>query len=406
VWIERDRWTGHRGVTIGLLIPVVKGPSAVPSGGGVWDRWRAMLPGNVDCTHRTPVVTPDLPLAGVRHPIFLRIDPRILAIAAFNAIFGAAVAALIVSHVWSVDGDRNLRAALALAGGTFGQDRGYLYSPLAAAITLPVAAGLPSAVAIGGWFVGRLGILLAGVARETRGLSNPDRVLVAIAAVGFIPTVHDLMLGNNSILIAAAVALVAWPADGYLPGLPLGLILATVPKPALIPILIWMAVFRRRALLSAVGSAAVLSLLGLIVLGASAYAAWFQVVLHPYYLGTDQPGNLALGGLLPPILAWPLMLLTVVATLFAIRRGETPGFIACLCAGLLVSPYTMAYGAVLLLLAIRPLARVARAPMFLLAAIGSIAVVLFLPLWAGAILITTLAVPRTAWANLHQGVAT
>jgi hypothetical protein len=44
--------------------------------------------------------------------------------------------------------------------------------------------------------------------------------------------------------------------------------------------------------------------------------------------------------------------------------------------------------------------------MFLLAAIGSIAVVLFLPLWAGAILITTLAVPRTAWANLHQGVAT
>ncbi len=338
--------------------------------------------------------------------MFLRIDPRILAIAVFNAIFGAAVAALIASHVWSVDGDRDLRAALALADGTFGQDRGYLYSPLAAAITLPVAVGLPSAVAIVGWFLGRLGILVAGVARETRGLSNPDRVLVAIAAVSFIPTIQDLMLGNNSILIAAAVAIVAWAADGYLPGLPLGLILATIPKPALIPILIWMAVFRRRALASALGSAAAFSLVGYVVLGAGAYAAWFQVLLHPYYLGTDQAGNLALGGLLPPILAGPLMLVTVVATLFALRRGETPGFIACLCAGLLVSPYTMAYGAVLLLLALRPLVRVARASAFALAAIGSIAVVLFLPLWAGAILVMTLAVPRTAWANLHQGVTT
>ena len=334
----------------------------------------------------------------------LAINPRIFVVAAINGMLAAAIGVLIWPVTWSVDGDRNLRAALALAGGTFGQDHGYLYSPLAAAIPLPVAAGLPYVAAVAGWLVARLSVLGAGLARETRGLSTPDRILVAIAAVGFVPTLHDLLLGNVSILIAAAVALVAWSGGGYLAGLPLGLVLATVPKPALIPVLIWMLVYRRQALCSALGSAAVFSLFGLIILGAATYGAWFQVLLHPYYLGTNQTGNLALAAMLPAILAWPLTALTVGATLLALRRGETPGFIACLCAGLLVAPYTMAYGAVLLLLAVRPLAQVAPRRTFALAATGSIAVIVFLPLWVGAILVTTLAVPRMAWPKLHQGV--
>lgn len=322
-----------------------------------------------------------------------------------DTVFGTAVAAQIVSHVWSVDRDRSLRAGGALGNGSIGQDRGYLYSLLAAALTLPVALGLPYAAAVGGWFLGRLGILLAGIARETRGLSTADRILVGIAAVCFVPTLQDLKPGNVSILIMAAIALVAWSADGSRAGLPMGLLLATVPKPALIPVLIWMAIFRRRAFLSAVGSAAVFSLLGLIVLGANAYGDWLQVLLHPYHLGTNQTGNLALGAMFPAIVAWPLMALTVVTTLMALRHGETRGLIACLCAGLLVSPYTMACGAVLLLLAIRPLARVARPQTFILAATGSIGVVLFLPLWVGAMLATTLTVPSTAWKPMNQGAA-
>jgi hypothetical protein len=237
-------------------------------------------------------------------------------------------------------------------------------------------------------------------------LSTLDRVLVAVAAIAFVPTLHDLLLGNVSILITAAVALVAWSGDGYLSGVPLGLVLATVPKPALIPILIWMLLFRRRALMSAVGSAAILSAVSLVILGASTYSAWFQVLLHPYYLGTNQTGNLALGAMLPSFLAWPLIAATVIATIVALRRGEAPGFIACLCAGLLIAPYTMAYGAVLLLLAVRPLARVAPMPTFMLAATGSVGVIIFLPIWVGAILATTLTIPRTAWTTLQHGAAT
>ncbi len=255
----------------------------------------------------------------------LAINPWIFAVAAINAILAVGIGILIAPIVWSVDGDRNLAAAHALVAGTFGQDHGYLYTPLAAALTLPAALALPYGVAVVGWLVARAGVLLEGVRREVGDLSTVDRVLVAVAAIGFIPTLHDLLLGNVSILIAAAVAIVAWSADGYLAGLPLGLVLATAPKPALIPILIWMVIFRRRALVSAIGSAVALSGVGLLVLGIPTYSAWFQVLLHPYYLGTNQTGNLALGAMLPPILAWPLIALTIVATIVALRRGETPG---------------------------------------------------------------------------------
>lgn len=364
-------------------------------GGGIEDHCRAMLPRML--TTRTGPA--DVTVPG------LKINPGILAVAGLNAIFGTIVALTIAPLVWSVDGDRNLGAARALLAGTFGQDHGYLYSPLAAAITVPAAIGLPYAIAVAGWLLSRLGTLLAGVARQTRDLSSADRVLVGVAVVSFVPSLHDLLLGNVSILITAAVAIVATRADGYRGGLPLGLILATVPKPALIPILVWMMVYRRRAFLSAIGSAAGLTLLGLVVLGASAYADWLAVLLHPYYLGTNQTGNLALGAMLPGALAWPLMVATVVATVVALRRGESPGLIACLCAGLLVAPYTMAYGAVLLLLAVRPLAHASPKATLLLAATGSLGVIVFLPLWVGAILVTTLAVPRAAWINLNQGAA-
>jgi hypothetical protein len=336
----------------------------------------------------------------------LAINPWILAVAAINAILAVGIGALIAPIVWSVDGDRNLAAARALLAGTFGQDHGYLYTPLAAALTIPAVTLIPYGVAIVGWLVARIGVLLDGVRREVSDLSTIDRVLVAVAAIAFVPTLHDLLLGNVSILITAVVAVVAWSGDGYLSGLPLGLVLATVPKPALIPILIWMLVFRRRALTSAVGSAAILSAVALVIIGASTYSAWFQVLLHPYYLGTNQTGNLALGAMLPAILAWPLIVATVVATIIALRRGEAPGFIACLCTGLLIAPYTMAYGVVLLLLAVRPLVRVAPMPTFFLAATGSIGVIVFLPIWVGAILATTLVVPRSAWTTLQHGAAT
>jgi hypothetical protein len=338
----------------------------------------------------------------VSTPAQLRL--AIASVATFQIVISAAVVAVIASQVWLMDAARGVDAAHALASGTFGSDRGYLYSPLAALLIL-ATTWIPAGVAGGAWLAARFGVLLAGIRRETRGLATADRVLIAIAATAFLPTVHDLMLGNVSILLAATVALVAWSPDRVRTGLPLGLALATAPKPALIPILVWMLVFRRRALAGSLGTAAAVTLVALAVVGTGPYVAWIDVLGHPEYLAGPQGGNFALTGFFPMPVALGLDALAVAAGFVALRRGETPGLLAALAVGLLVAPYTLAYGAVFLLLAVRPVAGVLPAWLLLLATlVAPILVIEFLPGLAGALLAATVAVRPWRWPPLRQAL--
>ena len=98
----------------------------------------------------------------------------------------------------------------------------------------------------------------------------------------------------------------------------------------------------------------------------------------------------------------PAMILGLLAlggTLLALWLGEVPGFIAVLAAGLVLSPYTMAYGPVMLLLAVRPLLWVGPLRTFLLAVSGSLLVIVFLPAWALAWMVAALSVPRAVWVE-------
>ncbi len=321
----------------------------------------------------------------------------LLAVAGFNTILGIGVAVAIAPHAWATDVERNLAAAADLGAGAFGRNRGYLYSPLAALVTVP-ATWLPLGVAIGGWLIARLVVLGEGIRRETSGWRPVDRVSAAIAALMFVPTLYDLMLGNVTIVLAAGVAVVAWSRDRLAAGIVLGLLLATVPKPALIPVLVWMLVYRRRALLGSVATALGATALAGVLLGAGPYAAWFDIVAHPEYLDSPQFGNLSPTAL-PMVPALVLGLAALGGTLLALWLGEVPGFIAVLAAGLVLSPYTMAYGPVMLLLAVRPLLWVGPLRTFLLAVSGSLLVIVFLPAWALAWMVAALSVPRAVWVE-------
>lgn len=327
-------------------------------------------------------------------------DPLIVAVAAFQVVFGAVVASALANQMWLADATRNLAAAADLVAGRFGSDPVYLYSPLAAALTVPATVILP-AVAGGAWLLVRLGVVAAAVRRMTADRTPLERLLLFVGVVAFVPVLVDLMLGNVSILLAGAVAVVAWSPDRGRTGILLGLALATVPKPALIPILIWMAVYRRKALVASVVTAGVLTIAAVLVVGIAPYQAWFDALRHPFYLGGSGAGNLSLAGLLPDTLSVPLQVASVVVALVALRRGETQGFVAAIAVGLLVAPYTMAYGAVFLLLAAVPLLHVLRPLPAAIAAIAApVLVVLFLPALAGGTLILA-AVRRTAdWPSL------
>jgi hypothetical protein len=229
-------------------------------------------------------------------------------------------------------------------------------------------------------------------------------VLGVLAAVFFIPCVLDLSLGNVSILLAGAVALVAWRRDAWWAGALVGLALATVPKPQLLPVLVWMALFRPRAAVGALAVAVAATAVGVVALGIDPYLAWFDVLRAPEYVASGSTqGNLSLGAWLgdrAPALAAltvPLSMLAIVGAIVGLLRGPWPGLIACLCLGLLVAPYTMAYGAVPLLLAVRPLTVVSMRTMMILGLLAPLGIILAMPVWVGAIMVVAIAVPRAAW---------
>lgn len=320
----------------------------------------------------------------------------LVAITALTAIVGIGVGIAIAPNAWAVDAERNLRAARDLVAGQFGTDHGYVYSPLAAALTVPWT-WIPQALAISLWLALRLGLLAAGTAVATRGRPAAERLLVFVAVALFVPTLYDLLLGNVSILLAAAVALVAWRRDATWTGIALGLVLATVPKPQLVPILIWMLAYRRQALVGTVVTAAGATGLAALTLGAPAYGEWIAVLRSVDYLSSPMYGNLSLFAFLPGPIALAAAVAALVASAVALRRGEQPGLVACIALGLLIAPYTLAYAAVLLLVALPALATAAPRATVALALTASLGVIVALPLWLGGVVAAALSAPRDRW---------
>ncbi len=313
----------------------------------------------------------------------------LLAVAMASAIVGVSVGIAIAPDAWTVDAQRNLAAARALVAGAFGSDHGYVYSPAAAALTVPWT-WLPESVAIGLWLVVRAMVLGIGVLLATRGWPPLDRLLAGIAVVSFVPVLYDLMLGNVSILLAAAVALVAWRRDGWWSGILLGVALATIPKPQLAPVLLWMLVYRPRSLLSSAATAGAVTLVGLALLGSGPYAAWIGVLRSVDYLSSPMYGNLSLLAFVPGGLGLVIAAVACLATLAALARGSLPGLVACLALGMLVAPYTLAYAPVLLLVVARQLAERRPAESLVLALSTSIGVIVALPVWLAGVLVTAL----------------
>ncbi len=323
-------------------------------------------------------------------------------VAVLNVVTGIAAWIIVAPAAWADDARRNLAAAEALLGGHFGTVEGYLYAPLAALLTAPFAC-LPEAVAIGAWLAFKTLLILVGALVALRGRPALERAAAAIAAVAFLPIVYDLELGNVTVLLVAAVAVVAWCDDGYLVGVPLGLALATAPKPQLIFVLAWMLLFRRRSLVGAIATAAAATGLAVLVVGPDPYRAWIEALRAPSYLAGSQVGNKSL-----TTLPTPLALASVVASfalaLVALRRGPWPALTAALALGLLVSPYTLVYAAGIFLVVAPALWTGAPRVLLALALTAPVGLVVAFPAWVGAVLAAAAVLPGAAWQAVGRGL--
>ena len=327
----------------------------------------------------------------------LALRPALIGLASVSALVAGFAAARAAQEVWAVDAHRNLAAAVALRDGSFGSVPDYLYSPLAAALTVP-ALGVPTDVAVVGWLAVKIALLLVGTAIATRGLRGVDRLLLGIAVVGFLPILYDLELGNVTVVVLVAVAAIAWTPDRLATGIPLGLILATAPKPQLIPVLIWLVVAHRRALIGALMTAALATVAGLVLLGPTVYGTWVEVLRAPSYLNAGEVINLALWSL-PPVVAIPGAIAALGGFGLALRRGYWPGLLAASCVGLLLAPYTLIYGAGLLLVAAPPAVRASPRAVLALAVTAPIALVVAFPVWVGLVLALAALLPASSWPS-------
>ena len=113
-----------------------------------------------------------------RHPERAATRPALLALAGFCMVTGVVLILSVAPRAWTTDAHRNLLAARSLLDGTFGTVDGYLYSPLAAALTIPALA-VPEGVAVVGWVLLKVAILLIATRVATRGLQSLDRLLAS-----------------------------------------------------------------------------------------------------------------------------------------------------------------------------------------------------------------------------------
>ena len=329
--------------------------------------------------------------------------PALVGLAGLSAVVGGFALARAAQNVWAVDAHRNLAAAHSLLNGTFGSVADYLYSPLAAALTAPALA-LPTDVAVVAWLALKVVLLVVGTTIATRGLGGVDRLLLGVAAVAFLPILYDLELGNVTVIMLVALAALVWTPDRVATGIPLGLVLATAPKPQLVPVLIWLLVAHRRALLGALVAAALATLVGLALTGPAAYAAWFEALRAPAYLNSGDIINLALWSL-PPVVAFPCAVAAIGGFAIALRRGYWPGLLAAICVGLLLAPYTLIYGAGLLLIVAPATVRASPRAVLALAITAPVALVLAFPAWVGLVLVLAARLPAQAWPPQPTWVA-
>lgn len=311
------------------------------------------------------------------------------------AIVGASAWVTLAPSAWAVDARRNLAAAEALLAGTFGSVEGYLYSPLAALLTVPFT-WIPENAAIMAWLLLKVVVMAAGTLVILRGRPHAERIAAVIVAIAFLPILYDLELGNVTVPLVAAIAVVAWCDDSYAAGVPLGIALATVPKPQLIPVLVWMLLFRRRALGGALVTAAGATGCAILVLGVDPYRLWVDALRAPPYLQGSQAGNSSLWTLPAPAAAIA-SLAAAGATLLAFRRGQWPGLAAALCLGLLVAPYTFVYAAGVLLCVVPTVWLSSPRVLLGLAVLAPLGLVFAMPAWVAAVLAAAVVLPADSW---------
>jgi hypothetical protein len=120
--------------------------------------------------------------------------------------------------------------------------------------------------------------------------------------------------------------------------------LAIAPTPFLLPVLVPMLLWRRKALTTTVLAGLLATLVGFGIAGPEPYRRWLDVLTN---CGRQSVAGTSAFSLHENLSLWPLDLLRIVLAVLIVAaagwtmlRDQTRGFVAALLGGLLLAPYT------------------------------------------------------------------
>lgn len=255
----------------------------------------------------------------------------------------------------------------------------FRYTPLGAALFVPL---VPLSAAAAAWAWIGVKLVMLGVAAwwYARPWDGGDRWLVLLAVVTFPPIVHDLVIGNvSTITLLVLLAVARWPdARG---GVALGLLLALMPKPHLIPVLAYLAIRQPRAFAASVGTIGASVLVGVALFGIEPWVQFAGTLREP--LERTFTANIGFSGLLGPVGVAVGVVVAGAIFVVGVLTGGARGYGLSILSGIVAGPYTFIHYLAGAIVAAEP---VLRARPRRLAAFPSLLLVTpLVPLWLVAL---------------------
>jgi glycosyl transferase family 87 len=242
---------------------------------------------------------------------------------------------------FALDGSRQLAVAtVVLAGGDPYSVPGNLYPPPGAFLLTPLTPLGPEA---GVWasFAIKVAIVVVCVVDATGGRRPAVRLLALAFTATSLAILDDLWLGNVSILLAAAIYL-AVSRDRPWAAVPLGIGLALLAKPFIVPVVLWFLVYRRRSAVAMLGTAVIVTLLAALAMGPGVYRDYFEALRAA--TGIDLSYGQGLAAIAPALLIPSSVLLGALYVLLLWRsRDEASLLMWALLLGLVAAPYVVPY---------------------------------------------------------------
>jgi hypothetical protein len=229
----------------------------------------------------------------------------------------------------------------------------FRYTPIGALVFAPLAPLSPD-VAAWAWLAVKLVVLGGAAFWMAHAWPADQRLLVAGLVLAFPPAIHDLVIGNVSVMtLLVLIAVARWP--GTRAGIALGLLAVLMPKPHLVPVLAYVILTRRRDGAFALGTMTAGVLVGLLVFGIEPWLAFVGTLREP--LERTFTANVGWSSLLGPAGLVIGFALAAVAFVAALRVGGARGYGLSIVSGILAGPYTFIHYLIGTLVAAEPVLR-------------------------------------------------